>query len=45
VYVKSDGEEVRTEIQDYNIFVYDPQNSLGSVIDGDKPVIIKVPFW
>lgn len=50
VYLKDNGEELRTETktetgEDYAMFIYDPHESLRDIIGGDKPVIIKVPFW
>jgi len=50
VYLKDNGEEVRTESQteegeDYSMFIYDSQNILKDVVEGKKRVVIKVPFW
>jgi hypothetical protein len=45
VYKKDNGEEARTETQNYEMFVYDSQNALKNVIEGNNPVVIKVPFW
>ena len=50
VYVKDNEEEVRTETrteegEDYSMFIYDSQNILKDVVEGNKRVVIKVPFW
>ncbi|NTU46109.1 GNAT family N-acetyltransferase [Candidatus Roizmanbacteria bacterium] len=45
VYKKENGEEARTETQNYEMFIFDPQNMLKNVIEGTKSVVIKVPFW
>jgi len=44
-YVKANGEEEGTETQDYEMFIYDTNNLLRDIIEGDRPVVIKVPFW
>lgn len=44
-YIKADGVEEKTETQDYDMFVYDPQNVLADMCDGESSVVIKVPFW
>ncbi len=45
VYIKDSGEEEKTETEGYDLFVYDSKNALKDVIEGDGPVVIKVPFW
>ncbi len=45
VHIKNDGEEVRTETQNYDMFVYDPQDMLKVVVEGDNSIVIKIPFW
>ncbi len=50
VYVKDNGKEETTEThteegEDYSMFIYDSQNILKEVVEGDKRVVIKVPFW
>jgi hypothetical protein len=45
VYIKDNGEEERTETQSYDMFIYNPKKALRNVVNGDKSVVIKVPFW
>jgi hypothetical protein len=45
VYIKDNGEELKTETQNYDMFIYDPQDALKDVLEGDSSVVIKVPFW
>ena len=45
VYINQDGQEQRTETDDYCMFVFDQHNTLHQIINGADPVIIKVPFW
>lgn len=45
VYINTNGEEERTETQDYEMFIYDKNNLLSDVVEGDGPVVIRVPFW
>jgi hypothetical protein len=45
VYIKDGGEEERTETQGYSMFVYDPKDVLREIVEGDRSLVIKVPFW
>lgn len=50
VYIKDNGEELTTNAQteegeDYSMFIYDSQGALKDIVEGDKRVVIKVPFW
>lgn len=45
VYKKANDEEERTETENYEMFVYDSHNVLKDVIEGNNPIVIRVPFW
>lgn len=45
VYKKENGEEAKTETQNYEMFIFDSQNVLKNVVEGNNSVVIKVPFW
>lgn len=45
VYIKPNGEKIKTERENYDMFIYDPTNQLSNLVNGKDEIIIKVPFW
>lgn len=45
VYITIDGKKTKTERENYDMFVYDPNGQLNTIIEGTNEIIIKVPFW
>lgn len=45
VYKTPEGKELKTERENYDMFIYDPNNQLKKIVEGEDEIIIKVPFW
>lgn len=44
-YKNLDGKKEKTESENYDMFIYDPNHTLDKITFGSDEIIIKVPFW